>query len=110
MPLMWAVHLKSANRWLCGAPNAGFFVAGLMCIFAATEGIAQSSQNPEIEMRKSVGTVVDNRDGTFSVPFTLRVTNVGPETLERVQLIDSLNIFGDGAVVGIVSDLRIGQR
>jgi len=48
------------------------------------------TQKPSIGLAKQAGTVVDNGDGTFTVPFTLTVENLGDMDLHDVQVTDSL--------------------
>ena len=60
--------------------------------------------NPAIDVAKSVGDIIDNGDGTYSVAVTILVTNVGNEALGNLQLEDSLDIFGSG-VLTTVQDL-----
>lgn len=45
---------------------------------------------PVIGIAKSAGPVVNHGDGTYSVPFTLRVTNAGETALTSVQVNDTL--------------------
>ncbi len=47
---------------------------------------------PLIGVAKSAGTVTDNGDGTFSVPFTFTVTNAGGTPLDTIQVVDDLTI------------------
>ena len=57
--------------------------------------------NPAIDVEKSVGEVVDNDDGTFTVAVTATVTNVGDEVLAELQLEDPLDIFGAGNLISV---------
>lgn len=50
-------------------------------------------ENPGIGVAKSVGTVQDNGDGTFTIPYTIVVENLGNTTLTNVQVTD--NLFGN---------------
>ncbi|MEQ9484765.1 hypothetical protein [Coleofasciculus sp. F4-SAH-05] len=50
-------------------------------------------ENPGIGVAKSVGTVQDNGDGTFTIPYTIVVENLGNTTLTEVQVTD--NLFGN---------------
>ncbi|MEQ9550844.1 MAG: hypothetical protein RIM23_14665 [Coleofasciculus sp. G3-WIS-01] len=50
-------------------------------------------ENPGIGVAKSVGTVQDNGDGTFTIPYTIVVENLGNTTLTDVQVTD--NLFGN---------------
>ncbi|MEQ1663134.1 MAG: SdrD B-like domain-containing protein [Thiobacillus sp.] len=45
---------------------------------------------PRIGLAKSAGAVVNNGDGTYSVPFTLSVRNAGQTPLSSVQVTDAL--------------------
>lgn len=45
---------------------------------------------PRIGLAKQAGGVVNNLDGTYSVPFTLTVTNAGQTALASVQINDTL--------------------
>jgi len=49
---------------------------------------------PKIGLAKSAGAVVNNGDGTYTVQFTLTVTNVGATPLTNVQINDTINIGG----------------
>jgi len=65
---------------------------------------------PLIGVAKSAGTVVDEGDGTFSVPFTFTITNAGGTPLDTVQVIDDLTIgYGThtGAVVPGVGEYTV---
>jgi uncharacterized repeat protein (TIGR01451 family) len=46
-------------------------------------------------LAKQIGTVTDNGDGTFTIPFTIVVQNFGPTTITNVQVAD--NLFGDAS-------------
>ncbi|MEQ9372799.1 MAG: hypothetical protein RIG63_27835 [Coleofasciculus chthonoplastes F3-SA18-01] len=50
-------------------------------------------ENPGIGVAKSAGTVQDNGDGTFTIPYTIVVENLGNTTLTNVQVTD--NLFGN---------------
>ncbi|MCA9839998.1 MAG: hypothetical protein KC422_24020, partial [Trueperaceae bacterium] len=53
------------------------------------------TENPVIGVAKQAGTVTDNNNGTFTVPFTLTVENLGNMNLHDVQVTDVLdNEFG----------------
>ncbi len=43
-------------------------------------------------LAKAVGEVVNNGDGTFSLPFILRVENLGAQTLTDLQIVDDLAV------------------
>lgn len=45
---------------------------------------------PRIGVAKSAGVVVNNADGTYSVPFTLTVNNAGQTALSTVQVADTV--------------------
>ena len=45
---------------------------------------------PRIGIAKSAGAVVNNGDGTYTVPFTLTVVNAGGTALNTVQVVDDL--------------------
>ena len=47
--------------------------------------------NPAVSVGKSVGTVDDNGDGTFTANFTVTATNIGNEPLVDLQVIDAIN-------------------
>lgn len=49
---------------------------------------------PRIGIAKQAGGVINHGDGTYSVPFTLRVRNAGQTPLANVQVTDSLLSFG----------------
>ncbi|HZV61575.1 MAG TPA: SdrD B-like domain-containing protein [Methylophilaceae bacterium] len=49
---------------------------------------------PKIGLAKSAGAVVNNGDGTYTVQFTLTVTNVGATPLTNVQINDTIDIGG----------------
>jgi uncharacterized repeat protein (TIGR01451 family) len=49
---------------------------------------------PRIGVSKSAGAVINNGDGTYNVPFVLKVTNAGETSLSTVQIDDSLSDFG----------------
>jgi len=59
--------------------------------------------HPEIDFKKTAGVVTSHTDGTYSVPITLDISNVGEEEIERLQLKDDLDIFGSGRVVSVDS-------
>jgi uncharacterized repeat protein (TIGR01451 family) len=48
------------------------------------------AMTPVIGVAKSAGTVTDNNDGTFSVPFTLNVRNYGNVDAHDVQIVEDL--------------------
>lgn len=50
-------------------------------------------ENPGIGVAKSVGTVQDNGDGTFTIPYTIVVENLGNTELTDVQVTE--NLFGN---------------
>ena len=50
-------------------------------------------ENPGIGVAKSAGAVQDNGDGTFTIPYTIVVENLGNTTLTDVQVTD--NLFGN---------------
>lgn len=45
---------------------------------------------PRIGVAKEAGTIVDNRDGSFTVPYTIRITNSGNAELQNIQITDNL--------------------
>lgn len=47
-------------------------------------------EDPTIGVAKQAGTVVDNNDGSFNVPFTMTVENFGNVVLSNVQVTDDL--------------------
>lgn len=49
---------------------------------------------PRIGIAKSVGTISNNGDGTYDVPFTLTITNAGETSLNNIQIRDELSEFG----------------
>ena len=49
------------------------------------------TETPVIGVAKQAGTVVDNNNGTFTVPFTLKVENMGNMNLHDVQVTDILD-------------------
>jgi uncharacterized repeat protein (TIGR01451 family) len=53
---------------------------------------------PRIGVAKQAGTVVDNRDDSFTVPYTIRVTNLGNFDLSNLQIVDDLAATFRGAV------------
>jgi uncharacterized repeat protein (TIGR01451 family) len=48
------------------------------------------AMTPVIGVAKSAGTVTDNSDGTFSVPFTINVRNYGNVDAHDVQIVEDL--------------------
>jgi uncharacterized repeat protein (TIGR01451 family) len=56
---------------------------------------------PEIEFKKTAGTVVNNQNGTYTVPIMLDLLNVGKEEIVKLQLKDDLDIFGLGTVTDV---------
>lgn len=58
-----------------------------------TVTFTNTPENPGIGVAKSVGTVQDNGDGTFTIPYTIVVENLGNTTLTDVQVTD--NLFGN---------------
>jgi len=50
-------------------------------------------ENPGIGVAKSAGTVQDNGDGTFTIPYTIVVENLGDTELTDVQVTE--NLFGN---------------
>lgn len=48
------------------------------------------AMTPVIGVAKSAGTVTDNNDGTFSVPFTINVRNYGNVDAHDVQIVENL--------------------
>ncbi|MFN8525950.1 MAG: hypothetical protein U0821_22850 [Chloroflexota bacterium] len=61
----------------------------------ATSPVAQV---PRIGAAKDVGAIVDNGDGTFTVPFTITVRNYGNSALSNVQVTEDLAAAFSGAV------------
>lgn len=57
-----------------------------------TSAVAASNFSP-FGLAKQVGTVTNNGDGTFTVPFTIVVQNFGLVPITNVQVTD--NLFGD---------------
>lgn len=58
----------------------------------ATDYLFAEIPVPLIGLAKSAGSVTDNGDGTFSVPFTFTVNNAGGTPLDTVQIVDDLTI------------------
>ena len=56
---------------------------------------------PGIEVEKTAGEVIAATDGSLSVPFEITVTNTGDEPLIALQIEDSLDIFGTGALLAV---------
>jgi uncharacterized repeat protein (TIGR01451 family) len=52
-------------------------------------------ENPVLGVAKQVGTVVNNNDGTFTVPYTVVVSNLGNVPLNNLQLLEDL--FGSAS-------------
>ncbi len=53
-----------------------------------------------IGLSKKVGTPVKNADGSFSIPYTIGVTNLGFNPLTKVQVVDNLSAtFGNKATI-----------
>jgi uncharacterized repeat protein (TIGR01451 family) len=48
------------------------------------------AENPVLGIAKQIGTVVNNNDGTFTVPYTVFVSNLGNVALNNVQLLEDL--------------------
>lgn len=61
---------------------------------AATDYLFAERPTPLIGLAKSAGAVVNNGDGTYSVQFTLTVTNAGATPLDNVQINDTIDIGG----------------
>jgi uncharacterized repeat protein (TIGR01451 family) len=58
---------------------------------------------PNIGVAKSAGTPVDNGNGTFTVPYTVRVRNYGTDELSNLQLTEDLRTtFANAASFSIV--------
>lgn len=49
---------------------------------------------PRIGLAKAAGSVTNNGDGTYTVPFVLTVTNAGETSLSGIQISDDLSAFG----------------
>ena len=58
---------------------------------------------PRIGVAKAAGAVVDNADGTFTVPFTIRIENYGNASLYDLRLADDLSSFGSFNGVGVLA-------
>jgi len=56
-----------------------------------------------INVEKSLASVIDNGDGTFTAPYTITVAQVGSEPLVNVSLIDSLSDFPAGSTVVVAN-------
>ncbi|MFN0070036.1 MAG: beta strand repeat-containing protein [Chloroflexota bacterium] len=55
------------------------------------------TESPAIGIAKAVGTVVNNFDGSFTVPFTLTLTNLGDVPVTNIQVTDDLDAAFSGA-------------
>ncbi|MFP4122465.1 MAG: DUF6923 family protein, partial [Coleofasciculus sp.] len=58
-----------------------------------TVTFTNTPNNPGIGVAKNVGTVQDNGDGTFTIPYTIVVENLGNTILTEVQVTE--NLFGN---------------
>lgn len=62
---------------------------------------------PSLDFTKSLGSIVDQGDGSFLANFTLTVTNTGNEPLANVQLVDDITVapstFPAGSLARVVS-------
>ena len=53
------------------------------------------SENPVLGVAKQAGSTTNNGDGTYTVPYTVVVSNMGDVPLQNVQILE--NLFGDAA-------------
>ncbi len=53
------------------------------------------TENPVLGVAKQAGTTTNNGDGTYTIPYTVVVSNMGDVPLENVQIVE--NLFGDVA-------------
>ncbi len=59
------------------------------------------SGEPILGVAKQRGTIVNNGDGTFNVPFTVLVENLGNEPINDLQLVEDLFGGADSAFAGV---------
>lgn len=55
------------------------------------EQTSVSFETPRVGVAKEAGTPIANGDGTFSIPYTLRVQNLGNVSLSDLQVVENLN-------------------
>ncbi len=90
--------------------NAGTFFGSnavqFLAVFGDDFGLAALGTFqclPNIGVAKSAGTPVDNGNGTFTVPYTVRVRNYGTDELTNLQLTEDLRTtFANAANFSIV--------
>ena len=59
-------------------------------------------REPEIQLTKHTGPVVETGPGTFTVPVSLTLENAGNEKVTYVQIADNTDIFGeDGRTISV---------
>ena len=69
--------------------------------------LAPFSFNPALTVDKTAGAIVDNGNGTFTVPFTITATNSGDEPLVGLQLTDTLANFTSPNATASSPDLTV---
>ena len=57
----------------------------------AVPTVVSLGESPSVGLAKLAGTVTNNNDGTFTIPYTLRVNNDGNVNLSNFQVTDNLS-------------------
>jgi len=99
MSWLWAHRSHNNLDRRYGLSSSRLCTVGLLLLLGASQAFSATAPDPAIHLIQNAGDVESNGDGTFTVPITLAVRNVGNEELAKIQLTDDLDIFGMGRMV-----------